>query len=58
MKLGQEMANIEDVENQMAVREWMQRQMLKERNPEVKFNTFFMQHVGSGALEREDSMNL
>lgn len=45
-------ANIEDVESNMAMLEYMQKQQQKLRNPEMKFNNFFMQHVGSGALER------
>ena len=45
-------ANIEEVESNMAMLEYMQKQQQKLRNPEIKFNNFFMQHVGSGALER------
>lgn len=41
---------IEDVEAELAMREWLQKQQMKLRHPEMKQNNFFMQHVGSGML--------
>jgi hypothetical protein len=46
------------VEAELAMREWMQKQEMKMRHPEIKQNNFFMQHVGSGMLERENSLTL
>ncbi len=64
IKLGEDeegrniVANIEEVESSMAMLEYMQKQQLKLRHPEIKLNNFFMQHVGSGALERTESLSL
>lgn len=51
-------ANIEEVESNMAMLEYMQKQEQRVRHPEMKVNNFFMQHVGSGALERTESLSL
>ncbi len=64
IKLGEDeegrniVANIEEVESSMAMLEYMQKQQQKLRHPEIKLNNFFMQHVGSGALERTESLSL
>ncbi len=50
--------SIEEIESELQEREWLLKQELKLRHPEMKQNTFFMQHVGSGALQRETSFNL
>ncbi len=48
IKLGEDeegrniVANIEEVESSMAMLEYMQKQQLKLRHPEIKLNNFFM----------------
>jgi L-2-hydroxyglutarate oxidase LhgO len=49
---------IEDLEAELAMREWLQKQQMKQRHPEMRQNNFFMQHVGSGMLQREMSLTL
>ena len=64
MQLGKDeqgkniVANIEEVESNMAMQEYIHKQQQRLRNPEMKVNNFFMQQVGAGELERTDSLTL